>query len=351
MSAAWAEQLTYGSHMPPSNPILRGGIELIAPRISQATNGKIEFISQGGGSIVDGKTALDGIGSGLVEAGTVMDLYVNNSLRNSGFISELGLIDTGKIAGSAAVTEMQLLNCPGCQADLAANDVVSLAMLRLSPYYLMCREGIDAFAAIAGKKIAASGLSQLVVVKLGGVPTSLPSTDQYEALQRGLVDCVLAPDYFMSTYNLWDSAKVIFDVPLGAYQGVHSMVVNRDAWEGFTQEERKAVTDSLPDMMVGVASELDKLAETMRAEAVSEHGVTFVKPDADFTAAVEEVRKEFFEQAISGAKEAGIKDADAMAAKFSELVEKWNGIIAAAGDNEAQIKSALHDQIYVKMTE
>jgi TRAP-type transport system periplasmic protein len=348
-AAAYAESLNYGSHMPPTNPLLVGGIDVVNAKVKEATNGELEFVSHPGGSIVDGKTALQGIGTGLIESGLVMDVYDPSALRYSTFITALGMVDAGTLSGAAAVTELQLLECEGCQQDFEAANVVSLALLRLRSPSLFCREGIETYADLAGKKISAESFTALFVAKVGAVPTSVPVADQYEALQRGLIDCAIGPDYFLSVYNLWDTAKVVFDMPIGAFQGVHAMTINRDVWDGLSTENRAAILAAMPDMMTGVSGGLEELGANARTEGEKSHGLKFIQADDKFTAALEAVGIESKEIALKNAHQAGLKDPEALAVKLDELVEKWNRIVEQAGEDQEAVKAAIREQIYAKI--
>jgi len=60
-----------------------------------------------------------------------------------------------------------------------------------------------------GKKIRSFGFFGSIVQMMGGQPVSLPTEDQYLALQQGTVDGTIFPYLAMQTMNLKEVAKQI----------------------------------------------------------------------------------------------------------------------------------------------
>ncbi|MGI6247390.1 MAG: TRAP transporter substrate-binding protein DctP [Pseudochelatococcus sp.] len=345
VSTARAETVTYGAYLSPSNPVITGGLEPLRAQIAESTGGGLVIEPQIGGSIVKERTTLEGIESGVVSAGYVVDAYLPSELPHSTLINDLGMGPADIRAGSLAVTEFQLLGCPGCAGDLKRAGVNSLAIHRISDYYLLCRQGITSSAQLSGKRIKATGNWSMIATNVGASVVNVPASDMYEAFQRGLIDCAIAPHYWLRTMSLWDSIKVVFDLPLGAFQGGHMMTVSSEVWEDLGDRHRAAVLDAMPDMILGVSNEFLSIEADVRREA-AEHGVSYVPADDGLVSAFEKAREEAVRNAIDRARRARVADPEALVSGFRDTLAKWEKILDETGEDRAALAARARSEIY-----
>lgn len=342
---AGAETLTYGTHQPPTHGSMTGGIVPYIDAVKARTGGGLEIEVIGGGAVVSSKTALGGIGSGLVGSGFVIDSYIPQSLPHSNLSTDLGVFHEVPLAATGAVSEFQLLRCPGCVADMAAAGVVSLGVQSLSPYVLMCKDPVTAVDDLKGRKTKTSGPWGPMMAGLGAVPVNLPVTDLYEALQRGTIDCVLGPEGWLKSFALWDSARYVIDQPLGTWAGGHVMTVARDVWEDLPGEHRQAMLDGMPQLLVAMTLAYDEEAAVARKEA-AERGLTYLPPVPGLAEAFEKARQTVVADVVAKAAGRGVEEAPALAATFQEVRRKWERIYAESGGDLEVYKRALKTEIY-----
>lgn len=345
--AAAAETITYGTQMPDVHPLMYGGVVPYSEAVEAAGTG-VDFDIQSGGTVVSTSTVLDSIGSGLVGGGSVADNYVGAALPHSSLISALGMDDVSAMAGSAAVTELQLLNCPGCVEDMADSGAVTLGVGRLSPYLMYCRDNVRSSDDMRGKNIKAAGSWVLVAEELGATAANVQISEVYEALQRGLVDCAIGPETWLEDRSLWDFAKVVFETPLGAFTGHHIMTLNLDLYEDLDPEARRTLLDNMPTLLVNSAVAIEEADARVR-ETAAGHGVSYVADDQGLADALQRARARAEETAVSRAAADNIEDPQALVAKYRELIDKWTAIEAeVAGDKDAfaaRVKSEIYDKL------
>lgn len=347
-SAAQAETITYGNFMPGHHPINTQAVEPFFDRMSEATGGEMTLDLQAGGVVTGTKTTLEGIENFLVSAGYVVDLYIPSSLPYSIAITNLGMNEASPLAGTAAVTELHLLDCPECVAEMEEYNTRTFAVQRITDYIMYCREGIETSADMEGKNIKVSSNWGLIVDKLGANAVNVQASEMYEAFQRGLIDCAVAPEIWLEQRSLWDTAKVVFDLPLGAFQGGHLMATNIDLYEGFDDATKEAWIGNMPRLLTEVTAAYKGGDESARAKAM-EHGVKYVQPDEKFLSVLAAARAENLALTIERAKEAGVDDPEALVEKFDTLLAKWDAIEAeTAGDMEA-FEARLKEEIYDKV--
>jgi TRAP-type C4-dicarboxylate transport system substrate-binding protein len=346
-TAIQAETVTFGTFMPANHPINSEAVVPFYERMSDATAGEMSLDLQPGSVITGTKTTLEGIESGLVTAGYVVDLYIPSSLPYSVAVTNLGMNAASPLAGSAAVTELQLLHCPGCVTEMEDYNTKTFAIQRITDYILYCREGIETTADLAGKNIKVSSNWGLIVQKLGANAVNVQASEMYEAFQRGLIDCAVAPEIWLEQRSLWDDAKVVFDLPLGAFQGGHLMATNADFYADLDDATKEAWIANMPKLITDVTAAYIGGDVSARAGA-GEKGVKYVQADDAFKAILAEARAENEALTIERAKAAGVENPEAIIAKFKELIAKWEAIETEVdGDMEA-FQAHLKAEIYDK---
>ena len=118
---------------------------------------------------------------------------------------------------------------------------------------IVCRTGfLRSPADWQGLKIRTAGRWQArQVAAMGAVPTPLPPSELYVALQNGVVDCALmTPSITMST-RLYEVAPYYTDTNLPG--NITISILNLDTWNGFTEAERAAIRE-VSDRMLQTAS-------------------------------------------------------------------------------------------------
>lgn len=347
-TAAQAETVTFGTFMPANHPINSEAVVPFFERVGAATGGAVELDLQPGSVITGTKTTLEGISSNLVTAGYVVDLYIPSSLPYSVMITNLGMFAASPLAGTAAVTELQTLHCPGCKAEIESYDTKTFVVQRITDYLLYCREGIETSEDMKGKNIKVSSNWGLIVEKLGANAVNVQASEMYEAFQRGLIDCAVAPEIWMEQRSLWDTAKVVIDLPLGAFQGGHLMAINADVWNDFDDATKTAFFDNMPKLITDVTAAYKGGDDSARAGAKA-NGVKYVEADDTLKAILAEARSETEALSLERGAAAGVENGAELVAKFKELITKWEAIEAEANGDMAAFEARLKAEIFDKI--
>ena len=94
-----------------------------------------------------------------------------------------------------------------------------------------------------GKKIRTAGLFSQLVKNMGAVPVQVPGSEQYLALQRGLVDGTVFVYFGLDIYKLKEVVKAV-TVPALLCNALTSLYANQKAWNGLSDGMKKALRDS-----------------------------------------------------------------------------------------------------------
>ncbi|HYD69144.1 C4-dicarboxylate TRAP transporter substrate-binding protein [Azospirillum sp.] len=344
---ATARELTYGTHIPSSHVTVENALTPFFNAAAANSKGEVKFVPHYAGAVAQHKTVLTAARDGLIDVGFVTDLYAPQELPTSNLFSSLAAYGDDSRVMSGAINEMQLLNCPNCKKDVAAFDLVLLNVQSLPAQYVMCKPKVASAADIKGKRVRATGPWARMIATWGGVPVNLPITDTYEALERGQIDCAMGNIPFLKAYSLWDVAKNVLDVPLGAYFGA-ATVANAKVWTSLPPAARMAVEDLFPQYVADTTYAYYDEEASVRAEAQT-RGVTFVPPSADMKEAVAKAKASARDDALTQAKRRKVEDAEAQVDAFLALVKKWEGIVAKAGTDRAAYRDALKTEVFAKV--
>ena len=94
-----------------------------------------------------------------------------------------------------------------------------------------------------GKKIRTAGLFSQLVKNMGAVPVQIPSSEQYLALQRGLVDGTAFVYFGLDVAKLKEVVNAV-TVPALLSNALTTLYANQKAWNGLSDGMKKALKDS-----------------------------------------------------------------------------------------------------------
>ena len=109
---------------------------------------------------------------------------------------------------------------------------------------MICTKPIKSIADFKGKRIRTYGFAYPALVQaLGGTPVSMSSSDGYEALQRGILDCSPIGPSLAHGWKYDEVAKYYIDVPIGASFG-HMIAMNLKSYNAL-DAQTKSIIDGL----------------------------------------------------------------------------------------------------------
>lgn len=351
LAAAQAEQtITYGSYLSARHATNTKSVEPWFRAVEKATDGSIKFQLMADGTLVSGRSSLQGIRDGIVDMSTVVDFYTPNELKTSVILTELGLLGEDAMVMTGAINEMQLTQCPSCLDEAAENNMQILGLYASTPYHMICNQPLSSAADFKGKRIRATGAWAVLATALGGTPVNITTGEMYEAMQRGQIDCTLVNVAALTNYSLAEVAKYVVDMPMGTFHGAHVYNMNTSVWGKRTDVEKAAMVDNIPQALANLVEGAE--AEDLHArEEAKKHGIEFLPPAQDLKDAMAALRKDEVKRAIELAKSRGVKDPEKRVADFEALIAKWTDVKKEAGNDWAKFAAALKTNVYDKIGE
>jgi TRAP-type C4-dicarboxylate transport system substrate-binding protein len=273
----------------------------LVDEFKKRTGGKHEFQVFWGGSVAKDREIPDFLTGGAGDIGDIITPYFPDKfpLNNSvGFF----------IPQPKSTVEVGLAmhrwhrQYPQFDAELKKYNLKAIGFRPLGNYGIICNKPIKTVADFKGKRVRSYGFAYPALVQaLGGTPVSMSSSDGYEALQRGILDCSPIDPVLAHGWKYDEVAKYFVDVPIGASFG-HMIAMNRAVYDGL-DEQTRAILDGLGrEYTVRYAVEMDIITDKVK-EGWKEKGVTVISiPKEEFAKvvdfpAVQAVRQKWIDRA------------------------------------------------------
>lgn len=253
--------------------------KLFAEEISKSTDGEMTFQFFWSGSLGAGNEIVHLIRDGAIEYGVSAPAYYASEMPVSGLTNGTPFIF------SEAATAMKLQdelsrNNPHFLAEYERMGVFPILQHGLTASHLMCTKPVANAADMDGLRVRSFGAYLPVALEaLGAVPVTMSTSDMYEGLQRGTIDCVSVSYATAAVYKLHEVAQHWTDVNFGASSGP----VFYTAWGNYNggwSDETRAIVDAASAK--AMEAEIAMLADEDEAalKVAIDAGVTFT-PFAD----------------------------------------------------------------------
>lgn len=300
--------------------------------VEEASDGRITYDFHHANSIVPVTEIGQALADGVLDLAAWAPLLtpaahpVDNWLSPLAFVRESG-VPAAVMEKSAAGVEWWWSNADARRSDFEQKGLQPLTH-GVSPimfYDLICVEPVRNLEEARGKQVRTTGPSQAASAEsIGMTPVTMPGTEVYEALQRGVVDCVMhGPSDFVQS-NLWEVGKHYTQIGFGGTSG-WGLHFSLATWESLDEEAKEIFWANLPvywSNAIGLGMDLHHEFFTEGEE----QGVEYHLPDDQFMDAVRTHQDSVLqEHRVEGPPEVG--DPAAALDNFLELHEKWANII------------------------
>lgn len=244
-SAAHAENYSIQSSFNAGDFSMQYLTENWLPKISEMTDGRVEITLTPNASVVPAKDTIEAVSAGVLDGDFTSVNYFSGiepafaimADLISGYDTPAQMLDFCKEDRGEEI-QQKILD------DVTGGEVHLIACGPYSRESLPARTAIRTFEDLKGKKIRApEGLASAVFAAAGASPVSIPFSEVYGALEKGIVDAADASAYVNNV------ATGLHDVaPFPLYPGIHSMplmqfTMNKETWEDLSAEDQTALRD------------------------------------------------------------------------------------------------------------
>ena len=311
-------------------------LNYIFTEIYNRSGGTVEITYYPGGTLCGQGDMLDGIINGVADIGYVQIADNVSSFPELATIEQPGMYFSSAPAITGAFGEYIDTYAP---AELGEFKVLSYMY---GTKGCICSNGgpIHTPGDLAGKTIRSTGTMAKAITAFGGVPTDVAIADCYESLRQGVIDGIMTIRGAIYTWNLCEVLDYGMDYPL--YNNGGMFIMNQDAWDRLTDNQKQAVTSSFDDAYeVCLRFMMNDFYKEPSAMRLKEEMMEYYYPTD------EEIEQ--FRGLISGGVDDYIAtlnangyEGDEILRRWQELADKWNAEYPAKSDDDPDMYIALN---------
>jgi TRAP-type C4-dicarboxylate transport system substrate-binding protein len=201
------------------------------------------------------------------------------------------------------------------------DDVKVMFLHGAAPGFIMTKKEIKSTEEIKGLRIKANAENADIVKNLGAAPVTMPVSETYDSLSRGVIDGTLFPIEALQGFKIGEVVKTVLENYGMSYMTSMYVVMNKDKWNAITPADQTAIEKINDDYNEKIAKRWVELDNAAKAFAVSK-GVTFVElSDAEIAETAKKMEP-ILEKYVSMAKSKGLPGDEAL--KFCQEYLKNN---------------------------
>jgi TRAP-type C4-dicarboxylate transport system substrate-binding protein len=294
------------------------------------SDGKITFDIAYSNAVAPPTEIDNALQDGRLDLGLALPIYEPSEYPASSSINEISFIGrqtpvVGVMESHAWMLDV-MEQTPEMQDEFESKGVhVLLPAFNSGHSHMVCTEertGLDDFN---GAQILSGGSRQAKQIEaLGGTPVSIPYTEVYESLSRGVAQCTVSSMLGIALGGYADVAnKVAVDPDTGFAITTGNIAVNAGVWEDLPLEARQLLFDRLDVFLQSsVRNTWAAIAEAV--SAIDEAGGGFKPFDDDAKEALQKANDGFLDDIRSSA---GVEDPGAFVDLAEDSSDKWHGIV------------------------
>jgi TRAP-type C4-dicarboxylate transport system substrate-binding protein len=347
---ASAKEFNISIWFPDAHPLTNHGYIQWAKSLEKASGGALTPKVFTGTVLLPPAAHLSGLRDGIAQVTYHAGTYTPADLPEDNLLAQMAFSYSDYFLAVFATTDMNL-NDPEMQAMWKRNGVVYGGGYATPPYRLFCTTKVTTLEEIKGKRLRMPGAAHSDWAKsVGAVPVNVSSSEMYNGLDKGQLDCASNAANDMKSRSLWDVAKHTTMIELGVYWAGYEYAFNPDFWKGLTPGERRIMFDTMAEAMVKTGHGYMKQSDEAVAEA-PQHGVTVYEPSAELKKSVTDFSAVAKTKAIElGKSKFKLKDPEGLIGRFEKVIAKWQKLLANVdrGD-EAALIAVLRKEVYDKI--
>ena len=223
----------------PPEAALTKGFDIFLDKIEEKSDGRIKFERYYSESLAAAEDQMNAVSNKIADIALVVPSYTPAQLPLANIGSNPALWKDTWVGETAYYKLYDTV--PAMQDELAKNDIKWVGQYATPSYYVISTKEVRSIDDIKGLKVIATGGLAKLAAELGANVVGIPITESYEAMERGTVDAVFYGYSAGATYGLDESAKYIFQLPLGSTAGLYMM--NADVYEGLPDDIKQIIKE------------------------------------------------------------------------------------------------------------
>lgn len=288
--------------------------------VEKATDGLVTVTSYPGETLLGADAIYDGVSEGIVDLGISFFSYTRGRFPVIELLELPGISYNNAEAATEVIWEYIKEINPEEVQDTKLMFAGSAGLA-----YLSTKTPVRTLEDLQGMENRTTGASALPMTALGGVPVSMPMSDAYESLSKGIVKGILGPTSPLQTWKLAEVVDYVTVTPF-IYTATFFFTMNLDTWNSFPPDVQEAIlkiNDKLfKEKIVSLFQNDDEAGLNY---GIEQEGLEIIELSTEETERWLDILNAAREENIAAAEEKGLPGQVA-ADLIKELANKYNEI-------------------------
>ena len=240
--------LKFANYNPLNTPI--GEYEAIAfAYIEEQSNGRIKIEPYYNGTLLDVMDTWSGTGDGLADISYLYITVISGVQPVGEIFSQYFSYPAPNTMDTLKAHRKVLEDIPEIQAEAARGNMIILDVFGPNGGPLAMTRDIDIKVPedLRGLTITANGIYIDILPQVGAAGVSLPPSDWYTSLERGVIDALCMNWNGIRAFGIEDLAThyIVYGDKLGLTGGGAEYLMNLDTWNSLPEDLQKIVVDGI----------------------------------------------------------------------------------------------------------
>lgn len=264
-------------YMPAVHPLHVNIFEPFARDVFEKTEGRVEIVVHAGNALAAPPDTYDAVVSGVAGMGFVLPAYTPGRFPMTQILEYPFMFNSALQANMVAKAMTPMLR----EHEYTDTHLIWVGGTDLGHFLL--KSPIATLEDLKGKKLRSPGpIYNEVIKKLHGVEVSLPVSDLYDAMDRGIVDgTVMAPSALIS-FRLMEVTEQI--VELNMYTTPLIMFANKELWNKVSTEDQASIMAIADSFSERIGKQYDEEVAHAMSVAAEKNKNVYQLSDADMAA-------------------------------------------------------------------
>jgi TRAP-type C4-dicarboxylate transport system substrate-binding protein len=307
-------KLKYSNFFPPShkNSILS---EQWGKEIEKRTNGRVKVTYFAGNTLTPPTQTYDSVVKGIADVGQSLVGYAPGRFP----LTEVLALPLGYSTGIQATNLTNAFYEKFKPKEF--DDTQVMYFHGHGPGLFNTKKVVSSLDDVKGMRIKANAENAAIVSAVGGAPVSLPITETYDGLQKGLIDGVLLPVEPIKGWKFFEMIRTIIENYAMSYTAPIFVVMNKDKWNSLPKDIQEIIMQINREWITKQGQQWTDLDKESREFCVGK-GIKVATATPQQEAETAEKMKPILAEYVTNMKAKGLPGEDAL--KFCQEYLKNN---------------------------
>ena len=309
------------AHFWPANHFIETEVvEAWKEEIEKATDGRVTVTSYPGETLAKADDIYESVSEGIVDLGISFFSYTRGRFPMIELLELPGISYNNGEAATEVIWEYIKEMDPEEVQDTKLMFAGSAGLAHLST-----KTPVRTLEDLQGMENRTTGASAFPMTVLGGIPVSMPMSDSYESLSKGIVKGILGPTSPLQTWKLAEVVDYVTETPF-IYTATFFYTMNLDTWNSFSPDVQEKILEINEKIFKEkIVSLFQNDDEAGLKYGIEQEGLEIIELSTEETERWLELLNAAREESVAEAEEKGFP-AQQASDLIAELANKYNEI-------------------------